>query len=96
MMNAGRLGEDDETAAAARRAAALNAEGRKVPEPSLGARFGQIGLLGWTMVVPTLIGLFVGRWLDRTFDTGVMFSAALLMVGAGFGFWSAWRWMHRQ
>ena len=30
------------------------------------ARFvGQIGVLGWIIVTPTLIGLFVGRWLDR-------------------------------
>ncbi len=89
------LGEDH-TADAARRAAQLRAEGEKNPEPSLGARFGQIGILGWTMIVPTLLGLFVGRWLDRTFHTGVTFAAALLMVGAGFGLWSAWRWMHRQ
>ncbi|WP_436644284.1 AtpZ/AtpI family protein [Microbaculum sp. FT89] len=81
---------------AARRAAARTEEGRETPEPSLGMRFGQIGILGWTIVVPTLVGLFAGRWLDRVFETGVFFSAPLLMLGAAFGFWSAWRWMHRQ
>ena len=30
------------------------------------------------------------------FGTGIFFSAPLLMVGAAIGFWSAWRWMHRQ
>ena len=40
--------------------------------------------------------LFLGRWLDRIFGTGIFFSAPLLMVGAACGFWSAWRWMHRQ
>ena len=68
----------------------------QIPEPSLGARLGQIGILGWTIVVPTLLCLFLGRWLDRTFGTGIFFSAPLLMAGAAFGFWSAWRWMHRQ
>lgn len=57
---------------------------------------GQIGVLGWIIVIPTLIGIFVGRWLDRTFGTGIVFSAALLVIGVVFGFWSAWRWMHRQ
>lgn len=57
---------------------------------------GQIGILGWIIVAPTLIGIFVGRRLDRVFGTGIVFSAALLISGIALGFWSAWRWMHRQ
>ncbi len=57
---------------------------------------GQIGVLGWVIVAPTLIGLFLGRWLDRQFATGILWSAALLVCGVTVGFWSAWRWMHRQ
>lgn len=80
---------------AARRAAERARRGAADPEPSLGARLGQIGALGWTVVLPTLTGLFLGRWLDRTLGTGVFFSAPLIMLGAGLGFWFAWRWMHR-
>jgi ATP synthase protein I len=65
-------------------------------EPSMARFVGQIGVLGWMMVIPTLLGLFIGRWLDKHFETGVFFSAPLLMLGAGLGFWSAWKWMHRQ
>ena len=72
------------------------AKGPADPEPSLGARFGQIGVLGGAIVTPTLLLLFLGRWLDRTLGTGIFFSAPLLMIGAAIGFWSAWRWMHRQ
>ncbi len=67
-----------------------------LPEPSLGSRLGQIGMLGWTVVIPTLLCLWLGRWLDRRFGTGVFFSAPLLMIGAAVGLWLAWRWMHRQ
>ncbi|MGA7780155.1 MAG: AtpZ/AtpI family protein [Paraburkholderia sp.] len=81
---------------AARQAAQRERAGREEPEPSLGARLGQIGILGWTIVVPTLLGLVLGHWLDRYFGTRVFFSAPLLMVGAGVGLWSAWKWMHRQ
>jgi ATP synthase protein I len=81
---------------AAHRAAEREAKGRADPEPSLGARLGQIGVLGWTIVVPTLLFLFLGRRLDRSFGTGIFFSAPLLMIGAAIGFWSAWQWMHRQ
>ncbi|HVJ41034.1 MAG TPA: AtpZ/AtpI family protein [Dongiaceae bacterium] len=81
---------------AAARAAERAKRAREEPEPSLGVRLGQIGILGWTIVVPTLIGIFLGRWLDRQFATGIFFSAPLLMIGAAIGFWSAWKWMHRQ
>ncbi|XUM22408.1 AtpZ/AtpI family protein [Bradyrhizobium oligotrophicum S58] len=61
------------------------------------ARFvGQIGVLGWIIVAPTLIGLFVGRWLDRWLGTGIFWSAPLLLLGVVIGCWSAWRWMHQQ
>jgi ATP synthase protein I len=89
-------GDFDRLARAAQRAVTRDAEGRADPEPSLGARLGQIGVLGWAIIVPTLLGLFLGRWLDRSFGTGIFYSAPLLMIGAAIGFWSAWRWMHRQ
>jgi ATP synthase protein I len=85
----------DRLAAAARRAAERAQSAHDNPEPSLGSRLGQIGILGWTIVAPTLVGLFVGRWLDRLFASGVFWSAALLVAGVAIGFWSAWRWMHR-
>jgi len=81
---------------AAQQAVRREREGLEEPEPSLGARLGQIGILGWTIVVPTLLGLALGHWLDRYFGTRVFFSAPLLMVGAAVGLWSAWKWMHRQ
>jgi ATP synthase protein I len=86
---------EDALAAAARRAAERARRGEAVPEPSLGTRLGQIGILGWSVIVPTLLGLFLGRWLDRTFGTGVFFSAPLLMAGAAIGFSFVWKWMNR-
>ncbi len=81
--------------------AALRAERRadavrQQREPSFAARLGQIGVLGWAIVTPVLIGVVIGRWLDRTFDAGIFFTAPLIMLGAAAGLWTAWRWMHRQ
>jgi len=86
----------DRIAQAARQAVLREHQASEEPEPSLGSRLGQIGILGWTIVLPTLLGLALGHWLDRHFATGVFFSAPLLIVGAGVGLWSAWKWMHRQ
>jgi ATP synthase protein I len=88
--------DSNDMAGAARKAVESERRARDAPEPSLGSRLGQIGILGWSIVVPTLLGLALGHWLDRRFHTGVFFAAPLLMVGAGIGLWSAWKWMHRQ
>ena len=52
--------------------AALRAErradaARQEREPSFAARLGQIGVLGWAIVAPILLGVVIGRWLDRAF-----------------------------
>ena len=65
-------------------------------EPSMARFIGQIGVLGWIIVTPTLISLFIGRWLDHEFGSGIFWSAPLLLVGVVIGFWSAWRWMQVQ
>jgi len=79
--------DSDRIARAARQASLRERQGRDEPEPSLGSRLGQIGILGWSIVIPTLLGLVIGHWLDRHFGTGVFFSAPLLMIGAAFGLW---------
>ncbi|HVN63396.1 MAG TPA: AtpZ/AtpI family protein [Candidatus Binataceae bacterium] len=55
-----------------------------------------MGRFGWAIVAPMLLGAFAGRWLDRTFGTGVTWSAALLFAGASAGFWTVWKWMNRS
>lgn len=86
----------DRTEDAARRADARDRAARDDPEPSLARRFGQVGVLGWMIVVPTLLGLAGGAWLDRQLGTGIVITAAGLMAGAALGLWLAVRWMHAQ
>jgi len=62
-------------------------------EASVARRLAQIGVLGWIIVAPMLGGIFIGRWLDGQFDTGLFWTAPLLMVGLGLGGWFAWRWI---
>ena len=80
-----RVNNSDRIGRAARQARSQERTARDEPEPSLGSRLGQIGILGWSIVIPTLMGLVIGHWLDRHFGTGVFFSAPLLMIGAAFG-----------
>jgi ATP synthase protein I len=63
-------------------------------ERSIGQNLAMIGALGWTIVTPTLIGIFVGRWLDRLFGSGVFWTLGLMVAGLAAGCTLAWKRMH--
>ena len=65
-------------------------------ERSIGQNLAMIGVLGWTIVLPTLLGLFAGRWLDRQFSLGIFWTLSLLVVGLTVGCALAWRRMHGE
>lgn len=67
---------------------------REGGDASVAGRLAQIGVLGWIIVLPILAGIFLGRWLDRVFHSGLFWTAPLLLLGLGLGCWSAWKWMN--
>jgi len=71
-------------------------EYRKQGGHSIASRLVQIGVLGWIIVTPTLLGIFIGRWLDRLFETGIFWTGPLLIAGVCLGGWSAWKWMNNS
>jgi ATP synthase protein I len=64
---------------------------------SIGQDLAMIGVLGWTVVTPTLLGVFAGRWLDRTlaFQSPIFWTLGLMIGGLVLGCWLAWKRMHR-
>lgn len=81
---------------AARRRAERERRWREEGEPSFARRLGQIGVLGWIVIVPTLGGAFLGRWIDHAWDTGIFFTAPLLLLGLALGCHFGWRWVNRD
>lgn len=69
--------------------------GRREGAPTLAQQLARVGVLGWMIVVPTLLGVWLGRLLDRHFHSGIFWTAPLLLCGLLLGCWSAWRWMHQ-
>jgi len=63
-------------------------------ERSIGQNLAMIGALGWTIVLPTLAGIFVGRWLDGHLNMGVFWTLGLLLAGLTLGCTLAWKRMH--
>ncbi len=65
-------------------------------ERSVGQNLAMIGALGWSIVVPTLIGTFAGRWLDRHFGSGIFWTLGLLVAGLAVGCTLAWQRIHSE
>lgn len=60
-------------------------------ERSLAQNLAMIGALGWTVVTPTLLGIFIGRWLDRLFAAGIFWTLGMLVAGLALGCLLAWK-----
>jgi ATP synthase protein I len=61
----------------------------------IGQDLAMAGAIGWTIVVPALIGIALGRWLDRRFAAGVFWTLGLLVAGIALGCALAWRRLMR-
>jgi ATP synthase protein I len=57
---------------------------------------GMFGLVGWSIAVPTLIGVAIGIWLDRNWPGTVSWTLTLLLTGAGIGCLNAWYWISQE
>jgi ATP synthase protein I len=55
-----------------------------------------VGTLGWLLVAPALLGVLLGRWLDRRYQSGVFWSATLLFAGVIAGGSFLWKRVHQK
>ncbi len=69
---------------------------RREGERSMGRNLAMIGVLGWTVITPTLLGIFAGRWLDRRLHSGLLFTLGLFAAGLVLGCVLGWKWIERQ
>lgn len=88
--------EDDGLGAAVKTRRERKARWQRDGEPSLGQNLAMIGSLGWTIVAPTLIGIFIGRWLDRHLGSGIFWTLGLLVAGLALGCALAWKRMQNE
>ncbi len=57
---------------------------------------GMMGLIGWSVAVPTLLGAGIGAWLDRHYPGTHAWTLALLVAGLVLGCFNAWRWVAKE
>ncbi len=58
--------------------------------------FGLFGLVGWSVVIPTLIGLGIGIWIDKQHSGKYSWSLMLLIAGVSVGCLQAWYWIQKE
>jgi ATP synthase protein I len=70
----------------------------KARKSTQGAWFGfrMFGLVGWSVVVPTLIGAMLGRWLDENHPGKHSWTLTLLIIGLCLGCLNAWHWIVKE
>ena len=57
---------------------------------------GLFGLVGWSVVMPTLLGAALGHWLDKNHPGGFSWTLNLLIIGLVIGCFNAWFWIQKE
>jgi len=51
---------------------------------------GLFGIVGWSVMLPILLALALGMWIDRTWPSKFSWTLMLLLVGVILGCYNAW------
>jgi ATP synthase protein I len=57
---------------------------------------GMMGMVGWSVAVPTLLGAALGLWLDKHRAGEHSWTLALLVGGLVLGCFNAWHWVAKE
>jgi ATP synthase protein I len=60
------------------------------------ASLGMLGLFGWAVAVPMLLGILIGLWLDHRHPGGHFWTLTLMAAGIVIGCFHAWLWINKE
>ncbi|WP_291991901.1 AtpZ/AtpI family protein [Candidatus Accumulibacter sp. ACC003] len=69
---------------------------RRNAAPGVWFGLGMMGLVGWSVAVPTLLGAALGLWVDKHHPGQHSWTLALLMAGLAIGCLNAWHWVDKE
>jgi ATP synthase protein I len=69
---------------------------RRNATPGIWFGLGMLGLIGWSVTVPTLLGAALGIWLDKHHPGTHPWTLALLVAGLAVGCLNAWHWVVQE
>jgi ATP synthase protein I len=65
-------------------------------ERSVWFGLGMFGLVGWSVAIPTVLGIALGVYLDARHPAGFSWTLTLLAVGVAVGCLNAWHWVEQE
>ena len=57
---------------------------------------GLFGVIGWSVMLPTLIGIAIGIWADRKWPSQISWTLIFLFMGIVLGCLNAWYWVEKE
>jgi len=57
---------------------------------------GMMGVIGWSVAIPTVLGAVLGLWLDSRYPGNRSWTLALLVAGLVLGCVNAYRWVAKE
>lgn len=76
--------------------AARRLRARAQQERSVWFGLGMFGLVGWSVAVPTVLGVALGVWIDKHWPGRPSWTLTLLFLGVLLGCLNAWYWIQRE
>jgi ATP synthase protein I len=75
-------------------------EARKIkseqePDQTVWFGLGMFGIIGWSVAIPTLIGVAIGIWIDHTWPSQYSWTLMFLVAGLALGCLNAWYWVKK-
>jgi ATP synthase protein I len=58
--------------------------------------FGMFGMVGWSVAIPTLVGIALGVWIDQHIPSRYSWTLMLLVIGLALGCFNAWYWLQKE
>lgn len=74
----------------------LKLKARRNDRPGIWIGLGMMGLIGWSIAMPTLMGAALGIWLDKTYPGDLSWTLGLLLAGLTIGCFNAWNWVVKE
>jgi ATP synthase protein I len=69
---------------------------RRNPSEGVWFGLGMMGIVGWSVAVPTLLGTALGIWLDKHHSGSHSWTLTLLIIGLFIGCLNAWYWVDKE
>jgi len=74
---------------------AMRIRGQKQKDRIVWFGLGMFGVVGWSVAIPTLIGIALGLWIDQNLPSRFSWTLMLLIAGVTAGCMNAWYWVKR-